>query len=136
MKIMAYFLAKADPDTDYGIDDLARDGETLWDGVHNNAAILHIKAMRPGDYVYIYHSQKQKSIVGLAKVVGEPFENTADPRRSWAVKLGFEKMYQKPVTLAELKLQKDLQDFSLIRIGRLSVMPVTDKQRQIIESLL
>jgi predicted RNA-binding protein with PUA-like domain len=133
---MAYFLAKADPDTDYGIDDLARDGETLWDGVHNNAAILHIKAMRPGDYVYIYHSQKQKSIVGLAKVVGEPFENTADPRRSWAVKLGFEKMYQKPVTLAELKLQKDLQDFSLIRIGRLSVMPVSHKQRQIIESLL
>jgi len=136
MKIMAYFLAKADPDTDYGIDDLARDGETLWDGVHNNAAILHIKAMRPGDYVYIYHSQKQKSIVGLAKVVGEPFENTADPRRSWAVKLRYEKTYQKPVSLAELKLQKGLQDFSLIRIGRLSVMPVTDKQRQIIESLL
>ncbi len=79
---MNYWLVKADPDHDYSIDDLSRDGETIWDGVHNNAAILHIQKMKPGDLVYIYHSQKEKSIVGLAEVISEPFENTDDPRRS------------------------------------------------------
>ena len=132
---MSYFLVKADPDSDYGIEDLKKDGETNWDGVHNNAAILHIRAMKPGDIVYVYHSQKQKSIVGMAEVVGEPFENTEDPRRSWAVKLKYLNTLAKPITLAELKAQPDLSDFALIRIGRLSVMPVLEKHKIIIESL-
>jgi len=133
---MSYFLVKADPDSDYSIDDLKRDGETVWDGVHNNAAILHIKAMRPGDKVYVYHSQKQKSIVGLAEVSGEPFENTSDPRRSWAVKIKYIKTYERPVTLAQLKQVSGLSNLALIRIGRLSVMPVSEKHKIIIEGLL
>ncbi len=132
---MSYFLVKADPDTDYSIDDLRRDGETAWDGVHNNAAILHIQKMRPGDKVYVYHSQKQKSIVGLAEVSSEPYENTADPRRSWAVRLKFAEKFDRPVSLAKLKAEPGLEDFLLIRIGRLSVMPVSDKHQQIIERL-
>lgn len=124
---MNYFLVKADPDSDYGIEDLKRDKETVWDGVHNNAAILHIRAMQPDDLVYIYHSQKQKSIVGLAKVVSEPFENKNDPRKSWAVKLRYVKTYPKPLGLAEMKAEPALKDFLLIRIGRLSVMPVPPK---------
>ncbi len=132
---MSYFLVKADPDSDYGIEDLKKDGETSWDGVHNNAAILHIRAMKPGDIVYVYHSQKQKSIVGMAEVTSEPYENTDDPRRSWAVKLKYLSTLAKPITLAELKTQPDLSDFALIRIGRLSVMPVSEKHNNIIESL-
>jgi predicted RNA-binding protein with PUA-like domain len=133
---MNWFLVKADPDSDYSIDDLKRDKETLWDGVHNNAAILHIQAMRPGDSVYIYHSQKQKAIVGLAIVLGKPFENTNDPRRSWAVRLGYVTTYKNPLELNTIKAQATLADFALVKIGRLSVMPVSKVQQTVIAKLL
>lgn len=133
---MNYWLVKADPDHDYSIDDLARDGETVWDGVHNNAAILHIQKMKPGDYVYIYHSQKEKSIVGLAQVTSEPFENTNDPRRSWAVKLTFLKKYDTPLHLQTIKAAQECQDFALVRIGRLSVMPVESSVQKWLDSQL
>jgi predicted RNA-binding protein with PUA-like domain len=94
---MNYWLVKADPDTDYSIDDLARDGSTEWTGVHNFQAIINIKLMKPGDLVYVYHSQKEKSIVGLAKVSSEPYENLKDPRKSWAVQLSFVKKYSSSV---------------------------------------
>ena len=121
---MNYWLVKADPDTDYSIDDLAKDGETDWTGVHNNAAILHIQKMKMGDKVYFYHSQKEKSIVGLAEVSSEPYENKADSRRSWAMKIKFVKKYDTPLPLAAIKQAPECQDFALVRIGRLSVMPV------------
>lgn len=133
---MNYWLAKADPDSDYSIDDLARDGETNWDGVHNNAAILHIQKMRPGDKVYIYHSQKQKSIVGLAEVAGEPYENHDDPRRSWAVRLKFVKKYDNPLHLSVIKEAPECSDFALVRIGRLSVMPVDKKVQNWLKNFL
>jgi predicted RNA-binding protein with PUA-like domain len=122
---MNYWLVKADPDSDYSIDDLAKDGSTIWDGVHNNAAILHIQKMRPSDKVYIYHSQKQKAIVGLAEVIDKPFENKGDPRRSWAVELKFVKRFTHPLTLSEIKQAPECAEFGLVRIGRLSVMPVS-----------
>ena len=127
---MNYWLAKADPDSDYSIDDLARDGETNWDGVHNNAAILHIQKMRPGDKVYIYHSQKEKAIVGVAEVVADPYENHDDPRRSWAVRLKFDQKFENPLHLSVIKAAPECQEFALVRIGRLSVMPV-DKGVQV-----
>ncbi len=133
---MNYWLVKADPDHDYSIDDLSRDGETIWDGVHNNAAILHIQKMKPGDFVYIYHSQKEKSIVGLAEVISEPFENTDDPRRSWAIKLKFIKKYTTPLHLQVIKAAKECQDFALVRIGRLSVMPVDSSVQKWLEAQL
>ena len=86
---MKYFLVKADPDTDYSILDLARDGETIWDGVHNYQAINFMKTMKPGDKVLIYHSQKQKAMVGLAVVSSNAFENKDDPRYSWTAKIKF-----------------------------------------------
>lgn len=133
---MNYWLVKADPDEDYSIDDLARDGSTIWDGVHNNAAILHIQKMKIGDQVYIYHSQKERNIVGLAEVIEAPFENKTDPRRSWAVKLKFVKKYDKPLHLSTIKQIPELQELGLVKIGRLSVMPVTPDHHKIIESLL
>ncbi len=133
---MNYWLVKADPDTDYSIDDLQKDGETAWTGVHNNAAILHIQKMKPGDTVYFYHSQKQKAIVGLAKISSEPYENKEDPRRSWAMKLKFVKKYDNPLSLNVIKEAAECQDFALVRIGRLSVMPVEPNVQKWLDQML
>lgn len=132
---MNYFLAKTDPDT-YSIDDFQKEGETLWDGVHNNAAILFIQHMKPKDLVFIYESMTSKAIVGLAEVSGEPFENKADPRRSWAVTMKFIKKYQKPLTLAEIKADPFFNDFKLVRESRLSVMLVPQNLASKLKKLL
>jgi predicted RNA-binding protein with PUA-like domain len=120
---MNYFLVKTDPDT-YSLDDFMREGATIWDGVHSYAAIGFIKQMRVGDFVYVYESQGPKSIVGVAKVIGKPFENTNDPRPSWAVQLQFVRKLATPITLAEIKNEPSMQDFALVKQSRLSVMPV------------
>ena len=133
---MNYWLVKADPDTDYSIDDLARDGHTEWTGVHNFQAIINIKLMKPNDLVYIYHSQKEKSIVGLAKVTSDPYENLKDPRKSWAVQLSFVKKYQNPLHLSTIKAEPIFNDFLLVRNSRLSVMPVPKPIQTVIEKLL
>lgn len=122
---MAYFLAKTDPET-YSLEDFERDGETEWDGVHNHEAINYIKTMRPGDKVFIYLSMSQKAIVGLAEVTGEPYQNTADPRFSWAVRMKFLKR-TKPVSLKEVKAEPSLKSFKLVTHSRLSVMSVDEK---------
>jgi len=132
---MNYFLAKTDPDT-YSLADFQKEGTTLWDGVHNNAAMLFIQKMQPGDLVYIYESLTTKAIVGLAEVTDEPFLNTADPRRSWAVHMKFIKEFANPLTLAQIKATPSLAHFELVRQGRLSVMPVPPDIQKIIENLL
>ncbi len=96
---MAYFLAKTDPEH-YSIDDLERENTTVWDGVRNAAALLAIRAMRPGDEVLIYHSQGEAAIVGLARVVSEPRPDLNDPK-SWVVDMTFERRMTQPVTLRE-----------------------------------
>jgi len=121
---LKYFLAKSDPDT-YGIDDLERDGKTIWDGVHNVQAINFIKTMVPGDQVFIYHSMTDKAIVGVAKVSAKPFENKQDPRYSWAVELKFLHRTN-PVKLTDIKQVDEFKDFLLIRNPRLSTMAVPD----------
>lgn len=121
---MAYFLVKTDPGT-YSLDNFERDGVTEWDGVHNYEAINYIKTMRPGDKIYIYLSQTNKAIVALGEVVGDPYENKADRRFSWAVRLRFIKR-TKPVTLKEVKTEPTLKKFKLVTHSRLSVMAVDD----------
>ena len=122
---MNYFLAKTDPDT-YSIDDFEKEKTTLWDGVHNNAALLFMQQMKPGDLVYIYQSMSSKAIMALAEVTTEPEVNKNDPRRSWIVTMKFVKRYKEPVTLAQIKAEPSLADFKLVRESRLSVMPVPD----------
>lgn len=117
---MNYFLAKTEPST-YSIDDFEKEKLTLWDGVHNYEAINYIKTMKAGDLVYIYHSIKDKKIVGLAQVDDEPFENKADARFSWAVTLKFVKKFDGP-TLAEFKQNPDFAKFKLVTHSRLSLM--------------
>ncbi len=117
---MAYFLAKTDPET-YSIDDLKRDGTTEWDGVRNATAVNFIKTMKPGDTVIIYHSQDDKAVVGLAKVVSEPRPDEKD-ERSWVADFQYVQHAKCPVTLREIKESHEFDDWALVRQGRLSTM--------------
>jgi predicted RNA-binding protein with PUA-like domain len=121
---MSYFLAKTDPET-YSIDDFERDHQTVWDGVTNAQAVRAIRAMRPGDRVFIYHSGGLSSIVGLAVVRSEPRD---DPKNSKSaiVDLEFLRRLQ-PVTLAEIKQSGEFDDWALVRQGRLSTMAAPEK---------
>jgi predicted RNA-binding protein with PUA-like domain len=117
---MALFLAKTDPDT-YSIDDLKKDGTTEWDGVRNPHAVNVIKTMKPGDTVIIYHSQADKAVVGLARVVSDPRPDPNDDR-SWVADFQYLQHAKKRVTLKEIKDSHLFDDWALVRMGRLSTM--------------
>jgi predicted RNA-binding protein with PUA-like domain len=124
----SHWLVKSEPNT-YAYADLERDGRTVWDGVRNNAAALHLRAMGEGDEVLFYHSQEGLAVVGVAKVVRTAFRDTTDPSgRFVAVELAPVRALRRPVTLAEMKAQPALADMAMLRQGRLSVSPVTDAQ--------
>lgn len=124
---MKYFLAKTDPET-YSIDDLARDKQTTWDGVRNPQARIFIRMMQPGDLIFIYHSQGESKIVGLAKVISEPRDDAKDPKSS-VMDIEFIKKYDEAdqVTLQEIKESGKFDDWRLVRQGRLSTMDVPDE---------
>ena len=117
-----YWVLKTEPST-YSYDDLAREGTTVWDGVKNPLALKHLRSMQPGDQLLIYHTGDEKAIVGLAKVV-------ADDPKLGLVKLKAERRLPRPVTLAEIKADKTFADLALVRMGRLSVVPVPPPQFQ------
>ncbi len=119
---MPHWLLKSEPGT-YSWDDLVRDGGTDWDGVRNNAARLHLRAMRPGDEALVYHSGGDRAVVGIARIASPPEPDGADG--AW-VKLRVEPIrpLPRPVTLAEIKAEPALGQMELIRQSRLSVSPV------------
>ena len=123
---MAYWLMKSEPGT-YSWDDLLRDGGTEWDGVRNPAARLHLRAMRPGDEAFFYHSGEVRAVVGIMRVTGEALPDGADG--SWA-KVPVEPVapLPAPVTLKVIKADPALQKMELIRQSRLSVSPVRDEE--------
>jgi predicted RNA-binding protein with PUA-like domain len=124
----SYWLVKSEPGT-YSFEDLRRDGKTVWDGVRNNAAALHLKAMRAGDEVLFYHSQEGKAVVGVAKVAREAFPDASDPTgRFVAVELAPVRALTRPVTLAQMKENAALAGMAMLRQGRLSVSPVTPQE--------
>ncbi|RIX32010.1 EVE domain-containing protein [Sphingomonas edaphi] len=129
---MAYWLMKSEP-TKYSWDDLVRDGSTEWDGVRNNAARLHLRAMKPGDEAFFYHSMADKAIVGIMRIVGPQMPDGEDG--SW-VKLPVEPVNAlgRPVTLAEIRGDPRLAKMELLRQSRLSVAPVRDDEwRRVLE---
>ncbi len=129
---MAYWLMKSEP-ASYSWDDLVRDGGTEWDGVRNNAARLHLRAMKPGDEVFFYASMTDKAVIGIMRVTGEGQPDGADG--SW-VKVPVEpvRTLARPVTLAAIKAEPRLATMELIRQSRLSVAPVRDEEwRAILE---
>jgi predicted RNA-binding protein with PUA-like domain len=123
---MAYWLMKSEP-TKYGWEDLVRDGATDWDGVRNNAARLHLRAMKPGDEAFFYHSMADKAVVGIMRITGAQKPDGAD--ESW-VKIPVEPVrpLKRPVTLAEIKAEPALAKMELIRQSRLSVAPVREDE--------
>jgi len=126
---MAYWLVKSEPNT-YAYADLERDGRTVWDGVRNNAAAQHLRAMKVGDEVLYYHSQEGLAVVGVAKVAKEAFPDPSDPSgRFVAVELVPERPLKRPVTLTEMKAEPKLAGMAMLRQGRLSVSPVSPEER-------
>ncbi len=122
---MAYWLMKSEP-ASYSWDDLVRDGGTEWDGVRNNAARLHLKAMAAGDEVFFYHSMSDKAVVGVMRVTraAEP-----DPKAPDWVRVRVEPVRALwPVTLAAIKAEPSLARMELVRQSRLSVAPVRDEE--------
>src|SRR6187200_97521 len=125
---MSYWLVKSEPDT-YSWDDFVKEGQTCWSGIRNYAARLHLRNMKKGDEVLFYHSNEGTDIVGIAKVAKECYQDpTTDDDRWVAVDLKPHKKLKKPVSLATIKKDKRLSEMALVRIGRLSVQPVTDKE--------
>lgn len=114
---MAHWLVKTEPET-YSFADLQKERRTRWEGVKNAAALIHLRRMAVGDQVFVYHTGKEKAVVGIARVF------TADPKDG-VVELEVEKPLKHPVTLAAIKADKAFQEFALVRISRLSAMPVS-----------
>ena len=123
---MAYWLMKSEP-ASYSWDDLVRDGGTEWDGVRNNAARLHLRAMKPGDEAFLYHSMSDKAVVGIMRIASEPRPDPKDG--AWvSVRVEPVRALEKPVTLAEIKAEPSLAAMELIRQSRLSVCPVRPEE--------
>jgi len=122
---MARWLMKSEPGS-YSWDDLVRDGGTGWDGVRNNAARLHLRAMKPGDRAFFYHSGDERAVVGIMEITGPGEPDGADG--AW-VKVPVAPLKPlKPVTLAAIKAEPKLAKMELIRQSRLSVSPVGDDE--------
>lgn len=119
-----YWLVKSEPDA-YAWTDLVRDKRTAWTGVRNNAARLHLKAMRRGDAVLFYESVTTKAVVGIAEVTKPAFPDDTAEEPGWvAVELKAVKPLPNPVTLSAIKAEPKLGDILLLRQSRLSVLPL------------
>jgi predicted RNA-binding protein with PUA-like domain len=132
---MNRWLVKTEP-TSYSFHDLEGDGRTVWDGVKNPLALKHLAAMRRGDRVLVYHTGGEKAVVGTARVeaAAYPDPKLKDPKRL-VVDLAAGKALPRPVALAEIKARPAFQGFELVRLPRLSVMPVSETQWAAIEAL-
>ena len=122
-----YWLAKQEPSgpRGYNILQLKEDKKTIWDGVHNNLALKHIRNMRTGDLVFFYHTGDERQVVGIMSVTSNPYPNPEeDNERFVVVDVKFKSLLAKSVGLDEIKKQKGLENWELLRISRLSVMPV------------
>jgi predicted RNA-binding protein with PUA-like domain len=123
-----YWILKTDADT-YAFDHLVRERRAVWDGVSNALALKHIRSMAAGDQVFIYHSGDEKAVVGLARVVSDPYPDpkTEDPRL-YVVDIEAGDRLARPVTLAEIKADPAFAELGLVRMSRLSVIPVPAEQ--------
>jgi predicted RNA-binding protein with PUA-like domain len=129
---MAHWLMKSEPES-YSWADLVRDGGTEWDGVRNNAARLHLRAMRKGDEAFFYHSMSDKAVVGIMRITREA---APDPKDNDWVSVRVEPVRAiEPVTLAQIKAEPRLAQMELIRQSRLSVAPVRDEEWKVVLEL-
>lgn len=125
---MNYWLVKSEPDV-FSYDDLEREGRTMWEGVRNYTARNNLRAMRQGDPVLFYHSRKGLEVVGLARVSREAYPDPTADSGDWSVvDLVPVMRLNKPVPLQIIRQHPELLNLPLVRIGRLSVMPVTEEE--------
>jgi predicted RNA-binding protein with PUA-like domain len=132
---MAHWLIKSEP-TKYSWDKFVEEKQTFWDGVRNYTARNNLKAMKKGDEVFFYHSNEGLEIVGIAKVVKEAYQDPTTEDQNWVVvDLKPVKKLKKSVTLATIKADIRLEKIALVKLGRLSVCPITDEEWKIILEL-
>lgn len=138
---MATFLLKTEPDT-YSFNDLVRDKRTHWDGVRNPTALMHMRTVKKGDEAYIYHTGKERRIAGLARVVSDVYEDPDNPGltgkgdlKGPLFDLAPIKAVANDVTLADFKADDRFRDFDLVKMSRLSAMPVPPKLDKLIRKL-
>ena len=129
------WLFKEEP-THYGFDALVKDKKTVWSGVKNPLAQKHLRSVQKDDRIFYYHTGDEKSVVGIARAMGDAYPDPADKTgKAAVVDVAPVKKLTRPVTLAEIKADPAFKDFALVRISRLSVMPVTADQWRRIEKL-
>jgi len=132
---MAQWLVKEEPEH-YNYDQLERDGKTVWAGVKNPLAQKHLRAIRKGDRIFYYHTGKEKAVVATAKALGNAYPDPGDrDGKLYVVDVAPDRKLPRPVTLAEIKADKAFAGFPLVRMSRLSVMPVSDAEWARIEKL-
>jgi predicted RNA-binding protein with PUA-like domain len=132
---MAQWLVKEEPEH-YGYDQLERDRKTVWAGVRNPLAQKHLRAIRRGDRIFYYHTGKEKAVIAVAKAASDAYADPADASgKLFVVDVVPEKKLARPVTLAEIKADAAFAAFPLVRMSRLSVMPVTDAEWARIEKM-
>ena len=121
---MKHWLVKSEP-FKYSWDKFVEDGRTFWDGVRNYQARNNLREMQEGDLVLFYHSNEGKNVVGIAKVVREAYQDPTTDDANWVVvDLSPVEALKSPVSLEQIKVEESLKDISLVRQGRLSVMPL------------
>ena len=122
------WLFKEEP-SHYSYDALVKDKKTVWSGVKNPLAQKHLRSVKKGDRIFYYHTGDEKSVVGIAKALGDAYADPADPAgKASVVDVAPVETLPRPVTLAEIKADAAFKDFALVRISRLSVMPVSDAE--------
>ncbi|MCH2109339.1 MAG: EVE domain-containing protein [Polyangiaceae bacterium] len=132
---MKYWLLKSEP-SEYGWDDLVAEKEGCWDGVRNYAARNFMREMEAGDLCFFYHSQKERAIVGIARVTAPAFPDPTDESgRFVAIKLQPVRQLERAISLSVVKADQRLQQMPLVRQPRLSVQPVTKTEFAILEEL-
>ena len=129
------WLFKEEP-TNYSFDALVKDKRAVWSGVRNPLAQKHLRSVKKGDNIFYYHTGDEKSVVGIARAIGDAYPDPADKAgKAAVVDVAPVKKLARPVTLAEIKADPAFKDFALVRISRLSVMPVGDAEWRRIEKL-
>lgn len=132
---MAYWLIKSEP-FKYSWDQFVKDKQTFWDGVRNYAARNNLKDMKKGDELFFYHSNEGLEIVGIAKVVKEHYQDPTTDDANWVVvDVKPVRKLKKPVSLAQIKVDKRLAQMQIIKLSRLSVSAVTDEEWQVVLEL-
>jgi predicted RNA-binding protein with PUA-like domain len=129
------WLVKEEPEN-YNFEALVKDGRTTWTGVKNPLAQKHLQAIKKGDNVFFYHTGKEKSVVGVGRALSDAYPDSKDKSgKLYAFDLGPVRRLKKPVTLASIKTSGKFETFPLVRMSRLSVMPVTDAEWSAIEKM-